>query len=212
MGYVEGETLATRLDREGRLGRPLALRILSEISDALAFAHREGVVHRDVKPENILLDARSGRALLADFGVARIDSAGTSMTMTGVAVGTPGYMSPEQAVASSEIDGRSDIYSLGVVGYRMLAGRLPFTATSVQALLAQHAGATPDDLTFAVGAPERRLASGIMRALEKAPPARWARAEDLAPELAPAAANDGALAQELGDCLTVETDEFQVMI
>ncbi len=197
MGYVEGETLATRLDREGRLGRPLALRILSEISDALAFAHREGVVHRDVKPENILLDARSGRALLADFGVARIDSAGTSMTMTGVAVGTPGYMSPEQAVASSEIDGRSDIYSLGVVGYRMLAGRLPFTATSVQALLAQHAGATPDDLTFAVGAPERRLASVIMRALEKAPAARWARAEDLATELRSAAQSAGALPLEL---------------
>ena len=197
MGYVEGETLAARLGREGRLGRQLALRILSEISDALAFAHREGVVHRDVKPENILLDAKSGRAMLADFGVARIDSAGTSVTMTGVAVGTPGYMSPEQAVGSREIDGRSDLYSLGVVGYRMLAGRLPFTATSVQALLAQHAGTTPDDLTFAVGAAERRLASVIMRALEKAPAARWARAEDLSAELRTAAQSAGALPLEL---------------
>jgi hypothetical protein len=197
MGYVDGETLATRLYREGRLGRQLALRILSEISDALAFAHREGVIHRDVKPENILLDARSGRAMLADFGVARIDSAGASVTMTGVAVGTPGYMSPEQAVGARDIDGRSDLYSLGVVGYRMLAGRLPFTATSVQALLAQHAGATPDDLTLAVGAPERRLAAVIMRALEKAPAARWARAEDLSTELRTAAQSAGALPAEL---------------
>jgi hypothetical protein len=180
MGYVEGESLAARLDREGRLHRAAAMRVLDEISDALAFAHREGVVHRDVKPENILLDARSGRALLADFGIARVqDSAATSVTMTGMAVGTPSYMSPEQAVGTRDVDGRSDLYSLGVVGYRMLTGRLPFAGGSAQAVMAQHAAAKPPDLALAVAAPERDLAHLIMRALEKNPDARWDSAEDL---------------------------------
>ena len=179
MGYVEGETLAARLEREGRVPRQASLRILAEIADALAFAHIEGVVHRDVKPENILLQAKTGRAMLADFGIARADGATTSVTMTGMTVGTPSYMSPEQAAGMKDIDGRSDVYSLAVVGYRMLAGRLPFTATSLQALLAQHAVAKPDDLALVVARPDRGVARVIMRGLEKDPGLRWARAEDL---------------------------------
>ena len=197
MGYVEGESLATRLEREGRLPRPAAQRVLEEIADALAFAHREGVVHRDVKPENILLDAKTGRAMLADFGIARIEDATTSVTMTGVAVGTPSYMSPEQAVGAREIDGRSDLYSLGVVGYRMLLGRLPFVAASGQALMAQHATAKPDDLTLAVPPADRGVASVIMRAMEKDPAGRWPRAEDFRDELQSLARDGSTLPEEL---------------
>lgn len=197
MGFVDGETLATRLDREEKTGRKAALRILGEIADALAFAHREGVVHRDVKPENILLDRKSGRALLADFGIARLEGAGTSVTMTGVAVGTPSYMSPEQAVGAPDIDGRSDIYALGVVGYRMLMGRLPFAGTTHQALLAQHAVAKPDDLALAVAQVDRGVARVIMRALEKDPAARWARADDFRDVLQSSAADVAALPEEL---------------
>lgn len=183
MGYVEGESLAARLEREGRLLRAVALRILADVSDALAFAHREGVVHRDVKPENILLEAKSGRAMLADFGIARVEDAATSVTMTGIAVGTPSYMSPEQAVGASGVDGRSDIYSLGVVGYRMLMGRLPFSGPGARELMAQHATAKPDDLVLAVAPADRELARVIMGAMEKDPATRWARAEDLRDEL-----------------------------
>jgi predicted Ser/Thr protein kinase len=205
MGYVEGESLATRVEREGRLSRSAAQRVLEEIADALAFAHREGVVHRDVKPENILLDAKTGRAMLADFGIARIEDAATSVTMTGVAVGTPSYMSPEQAVGAREIDGRSDLYSLGVVGYRMLLGRLPFVAASGQALMAQHAMAKPDDLTLAVPPGDRGVASIIMRALEKEPAARWAKAEDFREELQSLGRNGTALPEELQRVQTIGT-------
>jgi len=197
MGYVDGETLAERLEREGRMSRRDATRILAEISDALAFAHREGVVHRDVKPENILLDRKSGRALLADFGVARVESAETSVTMTGMAVGTPTYMSPEQALGTRDIDGRSDLYSLGVVGYRMLAGRLPFTGESGRALMTQHATQRPGDLEALVSPAERGLARVVMRALEKDPAARWARGEDMRAELESAAREHAALPEGL---------------
>ncbi|MEX2179575.1 MAG: protein kinase [Gemmatimonadaceae bacterium] len=179
MGYVEGESLAARLEREGRLPRHTTLRILAEIADALAFAHREGVVHRDVKPDNILIEAKSGRAMLADFGIARAEGAATSVTMTGMAVGTPSYMSPEQAAGTAAVDGRADVYSLSVVGYRMLAGKLPFAGTSLQALMAQHAVQKPDDLALAVARPDRGVARVVMRGLEKDPAMRWARADDL---------------------------------
>ena len=197
MGYVEGESLADRMEREGRLPRAAATRVLEEISDALAFAHREGVVHRDVKPENILLEAKSGRAMLADFGIARAADATTSVTLTGIAVGTPSYMSPEQALGTRDVDGRSDIYSLGVVGYRMLMGRLPFSGPGARALMAQHATAKPDDLTLAVAPADRELARVIMCAIEKDPAARWSRAEDLRDELQTLARSDSALPEGL---------------
>ena len=179
MGYVDGESLATRLEREGRLPRHTTLRILAEIADALAFAHREGIVHRDIKPDNILIEAKSGRAMLLDFGIARAEGGATPVTMTGMAVGTPSYMSPEQAAGGAAVDGRADVYSLSVVGYRMLAGKLPFAGASLQSLMAQHAVQKPDDLALAVARPDRGVARVIMRGLEKDPVMRWARADDL---------------------------------
>ena len=117
--------------------------MLCEIADALAYAHLRGVIHRDIKPDNILLDRDSGRAMVTDFGIARAIEAGTRLTVTGIAVGTPTYMSPEQAVGERDVDGRSDIYSLGVVGYQMLTGRVPFTAGNSMALLLKHVSERP---------------------------------------------------------------------
>ena len=108
----------------------VARRILAEVADALAYAHAHGVVHRDVKPDNILLDRDSGRATVTDFGIARAAEEELRLTVTGVAIGSPAYMSPEQAMGERELDGRSDIYSLGIVAYQMLAGQTPFQATN----------------------------------------------------------------------------------
>jgi serine/threonine-protein kinase len=137
MPYVEGESLRDRLNRETQLPVDDALRISREVADALSYAHSHGVIHRDIKPENILLEA--GHAVVADFGIARaVDQAGgEGLTGTGVALGTPAYMSPEQALGSKDLDGRSDLYSLGCVLYEMLAGEPPYTAPSAQALIAK---------------------------------------------------------------------------
>jgi serine/threonine-protein kinase len=124
MAYVPGVTLAERLRVEGRLAPAEATRILAELADALARAHREGVIHRDIKPANVLLDDASGHAILADFGIAKIEGAGDPITSTGMVLGTPDYMSPEQ-VLGTPVDERSDIFSLGAVGYTMLTGQPP---------------------------------------------------------------------------------------
>src|SRR5216110_1297887 len=125
MPYVEGETLRNRLDRAGQLPVAEAVQIVREVADALSHAHSHDVVHRDIKPENILLEA--GHAVVSDFGIARAitAAAGGKLTETGIAIGTPGYMSPEQGVASARVDERTDIYSLGCVLYEMLAGSPP---------------------------------------------------------------------------------------
>src|SRR5919197_238943 len=128
MAYVDGESLAARLKRRGHLAAEEARRILMETADALGAGHALGIVHRDVKPDNILLEGSRGRVVLTDFGIAKALTSSTgpgTLTATGVAIGTPHYMSPEQAAGDREIDGRSDIYSLGVVGYQMLAGGAP---------------------------------------------------------------------------------------
>src|SRR3954471_17724071 len=143
MALVDGESLAERLSREPRLPITEARRILGAVADALAYAHEQGVVHRDVKPDNIMLDRASGRPLVTDFGIARAAQGDTRLTVTGVAVGTPAYMSPEQALGERELDGRSDIYSLGVVGYQMLAGRTPFRAANTPAMLVKHLSESP---------------------------------------------------------------------
>src|SRR5213595_2873204 len=139
MPYVEGESLRDRLAREKQLSQEDALRIATEVAGALAYAHSHGIVHRDIKPENIMLSG--GTAVVADFGIARALSAageGRPLTQTGTVIGTPAYMSPEQATGNAEIDGRSDEYSLACVTYEMLVGEPPFTGPTAQAIMARH--------------------------------------------------------------------------
>jgi serine/threonine-protein kinase len=142
MPYVEGESLRERIDREGKIPVAEMVRLTDEIASALSYAHDQGIVHRDIKPENVMLSG--GRAVVADFGIARAVSAagGTRLTGTGFAVGTPAYMSPEQAFGDTDVDGRSDVYALGCVVYEMAVGRAPFEAETPQALLAKHAADT----------------------------------------------------------------------
>lgn len=181
MACVDGPTLARREHEEGRLPVEMTRRLLREVADALAYAHARGVVHRDIKPDNILVDRESGRAMVTDFGIARAVQGGADsrLTATGVAIGTPAYMSPEQAAGDREIDGRSDLYSLGIVGYQMLAGRLPFEATSTPSMLMKHIMEAPPPVTdFRDDIPED-LAAAIMKLLEKEPENRFANASDL---------------------------------
>ena len=142
MPYVTGETLRNRLGREQQLPVTEAIRIAKELASALAYAHSQGVIHRDIKPENVLLGPPNADAtvpaLLADFGIARsLDASADRLTGTGITVGTPAYMSPEQATAEREIDARSDVYSLGCVVYEMLAGEPPFTGPNPRAILSK---------------------------------------------------------------------------
>jgi eukaryotic-like serine/threonine-protein kinase len=160
---VEGESLRRRLDREGRLPVPDALRVAREVSDALDHAHRRGVIHRDIKPENILLE--DGHAIVADFGVARavtraVDEAHTT---AGMAVGTPAYMSPEQASGESELDGRSDQYSLACVVYEMLAGAAPFSGATTRVIIARRFTEPPPSLRR-----ERDVRESLDRAIRRA--------------------------------------------
>ncbi len=182
MSYVDGETLGARVRREGALRAGEAARILREVAWALAYAHGQGVVHRDVKPDNILVERASGRSLVADFGIARSVQA-PGVTGEGEVIGTPEYMSPEQA-GGERSDGRSDLYSLGVVGYYALSGRLPFTSPTVAALLTQHLTKTPPPLV-APAAP-RSLVAAVERCLAKEPAQRFQSGEELAAELAAA--------------------------
>ncbi len=179
MGYVEGETLAARLERVGRISPDEARTRLAELADALDYAHKAGIVHRDLKPENILLDAATGRAMLTDFGIARDLGREGSLTSTGLIVGTPHYMSPEQASGDRAIDGRSDIYSLGVIAYRMVSGTLPFGGANVRDVIAQHLTASPAPLPEAVSESSPALSAAIERALAKTPSERWATAAEL---------------------------------
>ena len=183
MAYVRGVTLGERLRIEGRLPARDALRILAELADALECAHRAGVIHRDIKPENILMDAESGRSMLADFGIAKVQGGDDSLTATGMVVGTPSYMSPEQAEGGSPVDGRSDIYSLGAVGYAMLGGHGPRASSAGSARLRSVAAsswplrALPSDVP-----PD--LAAVVMRCLAPDPAQRWPSARALRDALA----------------------------
>jgi serine/threonine-protein kinase len=185
MPHVEGETLRFRLTREQALPVADAVRLLRELADALAYAHAQGVVHRDLKPDNVLLSG--GHAVVADFGIAKALAAATEdgaspdarLTGTGVAIGTPAYMAPEQALGDPAMDHRADLYALGVIAYEMLAGRHPFAGRTAQALAAAHLTETPTELA------ERRpdappgLAALVMRLLAKDPAARPQRADDV---------------------------------
>ncbi|MEP6574659.1 MAG: SUMF1/EgtB/PvdO family nonheme iron enzyme, partial [Gemmatimonadota bacterium] len=189
MPYVEGDSLRDRLSRERVLSPADTARILREVLDALSEAHRHGIVHRDIKPENIMLSGR--HALVVDFGVAKAASAaaageittGGTLTTVGLAIGTPVYMSPEQAAGQSTIDARADLYAVGVMAYEMLSEHPPFTGATQQAILAAHISRTPPSLAALCPDVAPAFAAAIMRCLEKDPAARWQSADDLLAEL-----------------------------
>ncbi len=178
MALIEGETLGARLTREGKLSPAEAQRVLSSVADALTYAHAHGVVHRDIKPDNILLEAGTSRVLVTDFGIARAAEGDARLTLTGVAVGTPTYMSPEQAMGESEIDGRSDLYSLAIVGYHMLTGAPPFEATSTPAVLLKHVSEPLPSLAARVASAPASLIQALERALSKKPTDRFTTVRD----------------------------------
>jgi eukaryotic-like serine/threonine-protein kinase len=192
MPFVEGESLRTRLGRDGRLALADVVRILADVTDALAYAHRKGIVHRDIKPDNILLAGR--HALVTDFGVAKAVSDATvapRQLTVGVALGTPTYMAPEQATADPAMDHRVDLYALGVVGYEMLAGRPPFDGPSPQAILTAHVLDDPAPVTEFRPETPPALAAIVARALAKRPEDRWPAADDLLRQLEPLATPSG---------------------
>jgi len=180
---VEGESLRERLDREGKLSVAEAVRLTDEIASALSYAHEQGVVHRDVKPENILLSG--GRAVVADFGIGRAVTAagGDRLTGTGFAVGTPAYMSPEQAFGDTSVDGRTDVYALGCVAYEMVCGRAPFEADTPQAVLAKQAADTVPSLRAGDPAIPLFFERAVERALAKSPAERFQSASEFAEAL-----------------------------
>ncbi len=188
MPLVTGETLRARLDREQQLPIEDALQIAREVADALGYAHGLGVIHRDIKPGNILL--QDGHASVADFGIALAvqTAGGQRMTQTGLSLGTPQYMSPEQAMGERAIDGRSDIYALGAVTYEMLAGEPPFTGPTVQAIVARLLSEEPRSLGAQRKSVPGQVEHAVRRALEKLPADRWTTA----PEFAAALVSPGA--------------------
>ena len=183
MPFIEGESLRARLNREQQLPLHDAVRITREAAEALAYAHEHGVVHRDIKPENILL--QNGHALVADFGIARaVDAAGEKLTQTGMAVGTPHYMSPEQSLGADHADGRSDIYSLGCVLYELLAGQPPFDGPNSRAILARHAMEQVPSIRIVRQSVPEELEDAVLQALEKTPADRFQKMSELADLLA----------------------------
>jgi len=184
MALVDGETLAARLAHPPRMTNDEVRRLLREVAGALAYAHARGVVHRDIKPENIIIDRESGRAMVTDFGIARAAEGDAKLTVTGVAIGTPAYMSPEQALGEKEADGRSDIYSLGVVGYLMLTGELPFKASNTPSMMMKHLTERLRPVREVRPDAPSDLASVIEHALAKKPEDRFSNASEMAAALA----------------------------
>jgi eukaryotic-like serine/threonine-protein kinase len=181
MGYVDGESLAARLRRRHALPAEEVRRIMKEAADALGMAHAMGVIHRDIKPDNILLEGTRRRVMVTDFGIAKaLSQAGTgTLTGTGIAIGTPHYMSPEQAAGERDIDARSDLYALGVVAYEMATGELPFQAPTVPGILMKHISEVAPDIKRARPDLPDDLATCVMRCLAKDPESRWPTAESL---------------------------------
>ncbi len=191
MPYVQGESLRSRLTRETQLPVADAIRIAAEIAAGLDYAHRQGVIHRDIKPDNVLF--HDGRALVADFGIALAWSGDgrTRMTKAGASLGTPEYMSPEQAAGEQKQDPRTDVYALGVVLYEMLAGRPPFTGPSAQAIFAQVLSEEPRPLVLERKTVPHHIDAAVARALEKLPADRWQTVAQFAEALTGAAASSG---------------------
>ena len=183
MPYIQGETLRSKLDRETQFGIDEAVRITRDVADAPDYAHRHGVIHRDIKPENILL--HDGRPMVADFGIALALSAaaGGRMTETGMSLGTPHYMSPEQATADKEISGRSDIYSLGSVLFEMLTGNPPHTGSSAQQIIMKIITETVEPVTKYRKSVPPNVAAAVAKSLEKLPADRFESAKAFADAL-----------------------------
>jgi len=184
MPYIDGESLRTRIEREGELPVHEAAKILAEVVDALTHAHEQGIVHRDIKPDNVLMSGH--HALVTDFGVAKAVSEATGrqeLTTAGVALGTPSYMSPEQAAANPSIDYRTDIYAVGALAYELLAGRPPFQGATPQAILAAHVMEPPDQITKHRAAVSPAMADLVMKCLEKKPADRWQTSAEMLPVL-----------------------------
>jgi len=181
MGYVDGESVAARIRRRGKLPVEEARRIMKETADALSAAHALSIIHRDIKPDNILLEGTRGRVMVTDFGIAKALSATSAATLTGagVAIGTPAFMSPEQAAGEREIDGRSDLYSLGIVAYQMLTGELPFNAPTVAGILMKQITEVAPDVSAKRPDVSEDLALAVTRCLEKDPENRWPSADAL---------------------------------
>ena len=187
MPFVTGETLRERIVRDGALAIPVALRVMRDVAQALAHAHRHGVVHRDIKPENVLI-GEDGDALVADFGIAKalasattdgVDTAPGRLTGTGFSLGTPAYMAPEQALGDPATDHRADLYALGMIAYESLAGSTPFIGRTAQALLAAHAAEIPESVSKRRPTVSPELGSLVMRLLEKHPADRPQSADDV---------------------------------
>ena len=197
--YIDGESLRDKLVREGELPIDDAVRVLRDIVDALAKAHSSGVIHRDIKPENVMLSGR--HALVTDFGVAKAVTEATGsqqLTTAGVALGTPAYMSPDQAAADPHVDHRADIYAVGALAYELLAGRPPFTGTSPQMILAAHTTQAPEPVTRYRDTIPPALARLVMRCLEKKPADRWQTAEELLQQLEALATPSGGITPTRG--------------
>jgi serine/threonine-protein kinase len=184
MPYVQGESLRAKMSREKQLGVEEAVRLASQVASALDYAHRQGVVHRDIKPENVLL--HDGVALVADFGIAlaATNAGATRMTATGLSLGTPAYMSPEQAMGDREVDARSDVYSLGTMLYEMLVGDPPHSGSTAQAIVAKVLTEKPVPVTVHRETVPVNVAAAIQKALHKLPADRFASAADFAKALA----------------------------
>ena len=194
MPYIAGSTVRERLDREGELPVRDAVRLISEIAEALAFAHSKGVVHRDIKPDNVMLTG--SHAIVADFGVAKAVSAATGrdkLTTIGVALGTPAYMSPEQATGDAHVDHRADIYALGIMAYELLTGRPPFTAATPQAVLAAHVTEEAEPVRKYRRSISAELDAVIMRCLAKRPADRWQSVDEMLPYLDASVTPSGGL-------------------
>ncbi len=194
MPLIQGESLRAKLAREGELPIPETVRLLRDVADALAYAHAHGVVHRDIKPDNVLVSDH--HAVVTDFGVAKALSESTgksSLTSAGVALGTPAYMAPEQAAADPHTDHRCDLYAVGALGYEMLTGRPPFTGATPQHVLAAQVTEAPEPVTKRRAAVPAALAALVMRCLEKSPADRWQTAAELLHHLEAIATPSGGL-------------------